>query len=296
FDLWSYANGDPINFWDLWGLAAAAIRAGWGATRIYASTQAADQSGVLDFAEGVALGIASAPTNPWGAYQTMQGYGAFAGWVVVELGNAWDSGENLGERALRMVDFAAQVGGKMVPVYGSGQKLVNAWQAGDWFAAGAAAVDVANDVAFLAAAVHGPRVVGAKALSAEGTGKALSSGRTEGALVAGKAAGAAGRSVEVTRWGRPGLEAGDWVMKGGNNWWNFFWSGKWQPKWFPGGNIPAAKAAGETFRVPASSVVAPGAENPVFNFIKGLLGSGSISHDCRALISSPRCRCPGVIG
>src|SRR5262249_35772950 len=55
----------------------------------------------------------------------------------------------------------------------------------------------------------------------------------------------------VTRWGRPGLESGDWVMAGGKNWWNYFWSGKWQPGF---GNKFAAYATGETFDVAGSTL------------------------------------------
>ena len=33
----------------------------------------------------------------------------------------------------------------------------------------------------------------------------------------------------VTRWGRPGLECGDWVVEGRATYWGYFRSGKWQP-------------------------------------------------------------------
>ena len=41
---------------------------------------------------------------------------------------------------------------------------------------------------------------------------------------------AAPETITVSRWGREGLEAGDWVMKGGQNWWTYTRSFKWQPE------------------------------------------------------------------
>lgn len=66
--------------------------------------------------------------------------------------------------------------------------------------------------------------------------------------------GLVGRLTKVTRWGREGLEKGDWVMKGGNNRWNYFWSGKWQPGM---GNRFAPKNSGKTFEVPGSTLRNP---------------------------------------
>lgn len=63
--------------------------------------------------------------------------------------------------------------------------------------------------------------------------------------------------VPVTRWGRPGLQAGDWVQIGGNGGANYFLSGKWQPAWIPGGNMPAGRGAGQTFVVPRASLGFP---------------------------------------
>ncbi len=83
---------------------------------------------------------------------------------------------------------------------------------------------------------------------------------------------AADKMTEVTRWGREGLEAGDWIVKGKNTWWNYIRSFKWQPKWMPGGNIPAKKALGETFKVPKSTVVKPYSEGQISNIIKWLFG------------------------
>jgi RHS repeat-associated protein len=79
----------------------------------------------------------------------------------------------------------------------------------------------------------------------------------------------AGGMTTVSRWGKPGLEAGDWVMKGEVSKSNYFWSGKYQPEWMPGGNIPASYAAGENFVVPKSSLGNPPG---VIGKVKGLLG------------------------
>jgi hypothetical protein len=60
--------------------------------------------------------------------------------------------------------------------------------------------------------------------------------------------------VDVTRWGRPGLESGDWVMKGKNTWWNYLRSCKWQPGM---GNQFSPKGAGEVFQVPGNTLKWP---------------------------------------
>ncbi|MFW7382167.1 MAG: RHS repeat-associated core domain-containing protein [Oligoflexus sp.] len=81
--------------------------------------------------------------------------------------------------------------------------------------------------------------------------------------------------VTVTRWGRPGLESGDWVMKGGKTWKNYTLSGKGQPQWLPGNNIPAPISSGQTFFVPKQTLRFPinegGKANPL-NYIKYGLG------------------------
>lgn len=50
----------------------------------------------------------------------------------------------------------------------------------------------------------------------------------------------------VTRWGRPGLKRGDWVMRGKNGWYNYIMSFKWQPGM---GNMFASKDSGKTYVV-----------------------------------------------
>nr|WP_233094670.1 RHS repeat-associated core domain-containing protein [Delftia acidovorans] len=62
---------------------------------------------------------------------------------------------------------------------------------------------------------------------------------------------AAPETITVSRWGREGLEAGDWVMKGGKNWWTYTRSFKWQPGM---GNQFAPYRIGEVYQIPASAV------------------------------------------
>jgi hypothetical protein len=57
--------------------------------------------------------------------------------------------------------------------------------------------------------------IGNNMLAAFGVGKAV-----------GAAIGSANDIIIVSRWGRPGLEPGDWVMKGKPNWWNWLCCGK----------------------------------------------------------------------
>jgi RHS repeat-associated protein len=65
----------------------------------------------------------------------------------------------------------------------------------------------------------------------------------------------------VSRWGREGLQPGDWVMNGPATPINYLLSGKYQPTWVPtfgqAPNIPASFSGGMEFNVPASSVVVP---------------------------------------
>lgn len=62
-------------------------------------------------------------------------------------------------------------------------------------------------------------------------------------------------TTNVTRWGRPGLQSGDWVMQGGKTGWNYFNSFKWQPG---AGNKFTAFSKGETFaNVPANAIKYP---------------------------------------
>lgn len=76
--------------------------------------------------------------------------------------------------------------------------------------------------------------------------------------------------IAVSRWGRPGLEAGDWVMKGNATKWNYVRSFKWEKSDFiKNGNIPAAFKSGESFMVPRSSVKWPSGAEGMF---KGLYG------------------------
>jgi RHS repeat-associated protein len=123
----------------------------------------------------------------------------------------------------------------------------------------------------------GEVALGARKFSWEALGSDIAIGAASGALTCGlsklfsvgaKALLPEGEKILVTRWGRPGLEAGDWVMKGKKNWWNYLWSGKWQPGL---GNKFAHYSSGETFSVPASSLKPPN-EFFLTNWLKSLLG------------------------
>jgi len=100
----------------------------------------------------------------------------------------------------------------------------------------------------------------------------LALGLAAGATGAGKAAFNIQKALNpnalttVARWGRPGLEAGDWVMQGGSNWANYLGSGKWQVGL---GNEFASFASGEEFEVARSALEWPGG---IVGDIKGLLG------------------------
>lgn len=76
-------------------------------------------------------------------------------------------------------------------------------------------------------------------------------------------------SAYVSRWGRTELQAGDWVMNGVGNKWNYFWSGKWQRGM---GNEFAPFSSGQTFLVPKSAVQNPGWREQGLGWLKSLLG------------------------
>ncbi len=63
------------------------------------------------------------------------------------------------------------------------------------------------------------------------------------------------RLVNVTRWGRSGLQSGDWVMKGNNTWYNYIRSFKWD--FISPSNTVAPKSIGETFLVPLKTLHRP---------------------------------------
>lgn len=62
-------------------------------------------------------------------------------------------------------------------------------------------------------------------------------------------------TTTVSRWGRPGLESGDWVMKGPVSIRNYVFSGKWQPGLT---NRFAWPSSGEPFVVPGNTLRWPG--------------------------------------
>ena len=61
-------------------------------------------------------------------------------------------------------------------------------------------------------------------------------------------------TITVSRWGRPGLQNGDWVMQGGANRWNYIRSFKWQPGV---GNQFAPYSSGAQYTVPRAAVRLP---------------------------------------
>ncbi|HKO55576.1 MAG TPA: RHS repeat-associated core domain-containing protein [Thermoanaerobaculia bacterium] len=80
--------------------------------------------------------------------------------------------------------------------------------------------------------------------------------------------GAKPLTTEVSRWGRAGLQEGDWVMQGRSSFWNYLKSGKWDPgPW----NEFASPASGETYQVAASALKSPMGFG-VDGFVKALLG------------------------
>gem|GEM_PF-2385145 len=71
--------------------------------------------------------------------------------------------------------------------------------------------------------------------------------------------------VTVSRWGRPCLQAGDWVMKGKANWTNYILSGKFDSgPWNQSGSF----ASGQKCQVSANSLYWPSG----WEFFKGPLG------------------------
>jgi RHS repeat-associated protein len=70
--------------------------------------------------------------------------------------------------------------------------------------------------------------------------------------------------VPVSRWGRPGLRPGDWVMPGDPTRLNYLLSGKYDPGWW---NQAASFGSGQAFMVPRASVRWPAG----WEVVKGLL-------------------------
>ena len=68
----------------------------------------------------------------------------------------------------------------------------------------------------------------------------------------------------VTRYGRPGLQPGDWVMPGKNTISNYIKSCKWQPGF---GNEFAPMSSGQTFIVPKNTVKWPTVGEGLFESI-----------------------------
>ncbi|TVP77777.1 MAG: hypothetical protein EA353_09630 [Puniceicoccaceae bacterium] len=114
---------------------------------------------------------------------------------------------------------------------------------------------------------------------------------------AAKATSVAGRSsqlTQVTRWGRPGLEAGDWVMTGGMTTVNYRLSGKWQRGV---GNQFADFNSGRSFNVPTGDLYRPSGLHPFDGRAKSLVpgqriynpsGQGIFSYGESALFNTAR--------
>jgi RHS repeat-associated protein len=114
---------------------------------------------------------------------------------------------------------------------------------------------------------------------------------------AAKATSVAGRSsklTQVTRWGKPGLEAGDWVMTGGKTKLNYALSGKGQRGF---GNQFADFDSGSSFNVPAGDLYRPSGLNPIDGRIKSLIpgqrtynpsGQGIFSYGESSLFNTAR--------
>jgi hypothetical protein len=99
-------------------------------------------------------------------------------------------------------------------------------------------------------------------------GEVLITVGTYGATRATSVAGNSNKMVEVTRWGRAGLQSGDWVMKGGRTKLNYRLSGKFQKEF---GNKYAPFEGGKTYNVPAGSLSRPRGLNPIDGRVKSLI-------------------------
>jgi RHS repeat-associated protein len=127
--------------------------------------------------------------------------------------------------------------------------------------------------AFLAKALVGAATVGVGGAGfATLTGISSVSGLTTVAT-GGEAIGVEGLSASqvtlVSRWGAQGLQAGNWVMRGGTGATAYVLSGKWQPGF---GNQFASFTSGQNYLVPSSAVQYPGWVELGLGWIKGLLG------------------------
>ena len=101
----------------------------------------------------------------------------------------------------------------------------------------------------------------------------LSSGGLTTLATGGEAVGVEGLTAEqvalVSRWGRSGLQPGDWVMNGGTGLLTYLMSGKWQPGL---GNQFANFTSGQNFLVPKATLQNPGWAENGLGWIKNLLG------------------------
>jgi RHS repeat-associated protein len=212
-------------------------------------------------------------------------------WAVAEVAltayDVYDFFNTLFDPCASTLDKAISFGGLAVGVflpgggYGAGAKAA-AKSANHALEAllkegGEAALRQADDVAELAvknaaeAAAHAARQADeAAALAAKSPPSQLL--LTEGSRITDSARmlpspSAARGTVTVSRWGREGLEAGDWVMKGDKTAVNYLKSGKWDP--FPW-NQPAKFSSGQSFEVAKDAVKLPQSEG-IIGKVKGWL-------------------------
>ncbi len=87
----------------------------------------------------------------------------------------------------------------------------------------------------------------------------MSSGGFTTLTTGGEAIGIEGLTADqvalVSRWGRAGLQPGDWVMRGGTGVVTYLMSFKWQPGM---GNQFASFTSGQNFLVPKTAITTPG--------------------------------------
>ena len=99
----------------------------------------------------------------------------------------------------------------------------------------------------------------------------LSSGGFTTLTTGGEAIGIEGLQAEaltlVSRWGRSGLQPGDWVMGGGTGVWTYLMSFKWQPGM---GNQFAPFTTGQNFLVPKATITNPGWVEKGAGWVKAL--------------------------
>jgi RHS repeat-associated protein len=193
FDLWSYANGDPVNLWDTWGLRPTdrsraaperGVTGGIGLLSTSSRPEPTTGEKVGAVLGGVFKARMSAPDNPIGvglaaigAFEHLQHWGS-------RVIDNYQSGEGLGSQLAGHVKLAASHVGDVVgiPIYDNASRMVSAAEDDDWWAVGENLYGLANEAAALIlltragggnAAKKAPGAVGAEELATGGAGDAL---------------------------------------------------------------------------------------------------------------------------